>query len=95
MSAPPAPEPRPVPWNRLREIHADWRDTQSRRPGTCQIRDSSDEFHNRRKVPSGGAVGTARAIAHASSVFAAGGHELGLRQETLQAMSGGITTAGT
>ena len=35
------------------------------------------------EVPSGGAVGTARAIAHAYSVFATGGRELGLRQETL------------
>ena len=35
------------------------------------------------EVPSGGAVGTARAIALAYSVFASGGHELGLRPETL------------
>jgi CubicO group peptidase (beta-lactamase class C family) len=35
------------------------------------------------EVPSGGAVGTARAIAHAYSVFASGGRELGLRPETL------------
>ena len=35
------------------------------------------------EVPSGGAVGTARAIAHAYSVFATGGRELGLRAETL------------
>jgi CubicO group peptidase (beta-lactamase class C family) len=34
------------------------------------------------EVPSGGAVGTARAIAHAYGVFATGGRELGLRQET-------------
>ena len=38
------------------------------------------------EVPSGGGVGTARAIAHAYSVFATGGRELGLRQETLQAL---------
>ncbi|MDH4212567.1 MAG: beta-lactamase family protein [Candidatus Thorarchaeota archaeon] len=36
------------------------------------------------EVPSGGGVGTARAIAHAYGVFAAGGKELGLREETLQ-----------
>jgi len=36
------------------------------------------------EVPSGGGVGTARAIAHAYSVFATGGKELGLREETLQ-----------
>ena len=35
------------------------------------------------EVPSGGAVGTARAIARAYGVFATGGHELGLRPETL------------
>jgi CubicO group peptidase (beta-lactamase class C family) len=35
------------------------------------------------EVPAGGGVGTARAIAHAYGVFAAGGAELGLRQETL------------
>jgi CubicO group peptidase (beta-lactamase class C family) len=38
-------------------------------------------------VPSGGAVGTARAIAHAYSVFATGGRELKLRPETLQLLS--------
>jgi len=36
------------------------------------------------EVPSGGGVGTARAIAHAYSVFATGGKELGLREETLK-----------
>jgi len=36
------------------------------------------------EVPSGGGVGTARAIAHAYSVFATGGKELGLREETLR-----------
>lgn len=35
------------------------------------------------EVPSGGAVGTARAIAHAYSVFATAGRELGLRPDTL------------
>jgi CubicO group peptidase (beta-lactamase class C family) len=39
------------------------------------------------EVPSGGAVGTARAIAHAYSVFANGGRELGLRQETLDLLA--------
>ena len=39
------------------------------------------------EVPSGGVVGTARAIAHAYSVFAAGGRELGLRQETLDLLA--------
>jgi CubicO group peptidase (beta-lactamase class C family) len=39
------------------------------------------------EVPSGGAVSTARAIAHAYSVFANGGRELGLRQETLDLLA--------
>jgi CubicO group peptidase (beta-lactamase class C family) len=39
------------------------------------------------EVPSGGAVGSARAIALAYSVFASGGHELGLRQETLASLA--------
>ena len=39
------------------------------------------------EMPSGGAVGTARAIARAYSVFASGGRELGLRQETLDLLA--------
>ena len=39
------------------------------------------------EVPSGGAVGTARAFAHAYSVFATGGRELGLRPETLDLLA--------
>ena len=39
------------------------------------------------EVPSGGAVGTAHAIAHAYSVFATGGRELGLRKETLDLLA--------
>jgi CubicO group peptidase (beta-lactamase class C family) len=38
-------------------------------------------------VPSGGAVATARGIAHAYGVFATGGRELGLRQETLDMLA--------
>ena len=38
------------------------------------------------EVPSGGGVGTARAIAKAYGVFASGGHELGLRAETIHAL---------
>jgi CubicO group peptidase (beta-lactamase class C family) len=51
----------------------------------------SDFGHDERRiysrnleVPSGGGVGTARAIAHAYSVFATRGKELGLREETLR-----------
>ena len=36
------------------------------------------------EVPSGGGIGTARAIAQAYSVFATGGKEIGLREETLK-----------
>ncbi len=39
------------------------------------------------EMPSGGGVGTARAIARAYSVFATGGRELRLRPETLRALS--------
>jgi CubicO group peptidase (beta-lactamase class C family) len=39
------------------------------------------------EVPSGGAVGTARAIARAYSAFATGGRELGLRPETLNLLA--------
>ena len=39
------------------------------------------------EIPSGGAVGTARAIARAYSVFATGGRELGLRKETLDLLA--------
>jgi CubicO group peptidase (beta-lactamase class C family) len=39
------------------------------------------------EVPSGGAVGTARAIAQAYSVFATGGSALGLRQQTLDLLA--------
>jgi len=39
------------------------------------------------EVSSGGGVGTARAIAHAYGVFATGGRELGLRQETLDLLA--------
>ena len=38
------------------------------------------------EVPAGGGVGTARALARAYSAFATGGCELGLRQDTLQAL---------
>ncbi len=37
--------------------------------------------------PSGSGVGTARAIAHAYSVFAGDGHELGLRKQTLDLLA--------
>jgi CubicO group peptidase (beta-lactamase class C family) len=39
------------------------------------------------EIPAGGAVGTARAIAHAYSVFATGGAELKLRPDTLELLA--------
>jgi CubicO group peptidase (beta-lactamase class C family) len=39
------------------------------------------------EVPSGGGVSTARGIAHAYGVFAAGGRELALRQQTLDLLA--------
>lgn len=39
------------------------------------------------EIPAGGGVGTAHAIARAYSVFATGGKELGLREETLQELT--------
>jgi CubicO group peptidase (beta-lactamase class C family) len=39
------------------------------------------------EIPSGGAVGTARSIARAYGVFAAGGRELGLRPATLELLA--------
>jgi CubicO group peptidase (beta-lactamase class C family) len=43
------------------------------------------------EVPSGGAVGTARAIARTYSVFATGGQELGLRRQTLDLLAAPAT----
>jgi CubicO group peptidase (beta-lactamase class C family) len=45
--------------------------------------DDSRVYARNLEVPSGGAVGTARAIARAYSAFATGGKELGLRPQTL------------
>jgi CubicO group peptidase (beta-lactamase class C family) len=52
-------------------------------PGTAVYFDEERVYARNLEVPSGNAVGTARAIAHAYSVFASGGRELGLRKETL------------
>ena len=56
-------------------------------PGTELSRDPQRVYSRNLEVPSGGGVGTARAIAHAYSVFATGGRELQLRPETLQALT--------
>jgi CubicO group peptidase (beta-lactamase class C family) len=49
--------------------------------------DPSHVYARNLEVPSGGAIGTARAIARAYSAFATGGHELGLRQDTIDLLS--------
>jgi len=56
-------------------------------PGTRVYFDAHRIYARNLEVPSGNAVGTARAIAHAYSVFATGRHELGLRQETLDLLT--------
>jgi CubicO group peptidase (beta-lactamase class C family) len=56
-------------------------------PGSAVYQDEQHVYARNLEVPSGGGVGTARGIAHAYSVFAAGGHELGLRPETLDLLA--------
>ena len=56
-------------------------------PGTSMLHNEQRVYARNLEVPSGGAVGTARGIAHAYSVFAARGRELGLRQETLDLLA--------
>jgi CubicO group peptidase (beta-lactamase class C family) len=55
-------------------------------PGTAFYVDTHRMVVRNLEVPSGGGVGTARAIAHAYGVFAGGGRELGLRRETIEAL---------
>ncbi len=59
----------------------------ARNPGTLVPIDAEQVYARNLEVPSGGGVGTARAIAHAYSVFANDGAELGLRPETLHALA--------
>lgn len=56
-------------------------------PGTRVYQDAQRIYARNLEVPSGGGVGTARAIAHAYSDFATGGRELGLRKETLDLLA--------
>jgi CubicO group peptidase (beta-lactamase class C family) len=56
-------------------------------PGTSVYLDDQRVYARNLEVPSGGGVATARGIAHAYSVFATGGRELGLRQETLDLLA--------
>jgi len=54
-------------------------------PGSAIVHDDKHIYARNLEVPSGGGVGTARAIAKAYGVFANGGRELGLRSETVGA----------
>lgn len=56
-------------------------------PGSSVYLDERRVYARNLEVPSGNAVGTARGIAHAYSVFASGGLELGLRRETLDLLA--------
>lgn len=56
-------------------------------PGNAIIQDKQRIVSRNLEVPSGGGVGTARAIARAYSAFATDGRDLQLRPETLQALS--------
>ena len=56
-------------------------------PGTAIYLDQQHVYARNLEVPSGNAVGTARAIARAYSVFATGGRELGLSKETLDLLA--------
>jgi CubicO group peptidase (beta-lactamase class C family) len=56
-------------------------------PGSAIVHDANRVYARNLEVPSGGGVGTARAIACAYGVFATGGRELGLRPETVRALA--------
>ena len=56
-------------------------------PGAAICLDTERIYTRNLEVPSGGGVGTARAIARAYSAFAAGGAELKLNPATLQALA--------
>jgi CubicO group peptidase (beta-lactamase class C family) len=56
-------------------------------PGTAVCQEEQRVYARNLEVPSGGGVSTARGIAHAYGVFATGGRELGLRQETLDLLA--------
>jgi CubicO group peptidase (beta-lactamase class C family) len=59
----------------------------SANPGTTVYLDEARVYARNLEVPAGGGVGTARAMAHAYDVFASGGHQLGLRRETLDLLA--------
>jgi len=49
-----------------------------------EMLEDKEYVYPRNEVPSGGGIGTAKSIAKAYGVFATGGRELGLREETLE-----------
>lgn len=55
----------------------------TRNPGVAIVHDQERIYARQLEVPSGGGVTTARGMAHAYGVFAAGGGQLGLRPSTL------------
>jgi CubicO group peptidase (beta-lactamase class C family) len=55
--------------------------------GSALPHDEARIYVRNLESPSGGGVGTARAIARAYSVFASGGRELALRQDTLDQLA--------
>ena len=59
----------------------------STNPGSRVYQDEQRIYARNLEVPSGGGVATARGVAHAYSVFATGGRELGLRKETLDLLA--------
>ena len=56
-------------------------------PGSAIVHDRETIYSRDLEVPSGGGVGTARAIAKVYGEFATGGNELGLRRETLDELA--------
>lgn len=59
----------------------------NKNPGIGIYQDDKRVYARNFEMPSGNGVGTARGIAHAYSVFATGGHEIGLRKETLDLLA--------
>lgn len=70
-------------WN----THSNFYRSLIKNPGAAISVDEQHIYARNLEVPSGGGVGTARAIAHAYSVFATGGKELELRPETLRELA--------
>jgi CubicO group peptidase (beta-lactamase class C family) len=56
-------------------------------PGSLVSLDHERIYARNLEVPSGGGVGTARAIARAYGIFATGGRELDLKPDTMKALS--------